>query len=323
MRLSQILALTNFTLLCIATTYGLGRRARFVSRANRTKTLQILFASQLLFYWAIALIKLSVALLLVRIKTTPRWRAFLYSIMSMLALVVIVQTFFQFLQCRPFSVYWDPTMKLRTGGVQCIPMGIVTGNIVAGSTVHVATDIIFSLIPISFIRKLQRPTEEKIFLCALMGLGLFASAFAILRTVWLKSYGESGDLFRENVMPTLWASLELAFAMIAATMPTLKNVMQKCLNKIGSRFYEQESESKIRGNLVDLGFLHNEDETKEWSDVRSEKAMQRAKLEGEARKEQKREERFANKINNEIGFDMDSRKSSADVGLDRPRETRL
>lgn len=133
-------------------------------------------------------------------------------------------------------------------------------------------------------------------------------------------------------MPTLWANLELAFAMIAATMPTLKNVMQRGLNKIGSQFYEQESESRIRGNLVDLGFLHNQDETKEWSDERSEKAILRAKLVAEARKEEKREERFANKINNEIGFDMDRRKGndaglvgrrSIDVGLDRPRVTRL
>jgi hypothetical protein len=108
--------------------------------------------------------------------------------------------------------------------------------------------------PISFIRKLNRPRSEKIFLSILMGLGLFASTFAILRTVGLKTF-INDDFFRNNTIPTLWAMLELEVALIAATIPTLRNFLHRALVKAGAFFYDKESESQIRGRLVELGFL--------------------------------------------------------------------
>ncbi|KAI4709724.1 hypothetical protein J4E89_005741 [Alternaria sp. Ai002NY15] len=98
----------------------------------------------------------------------------------------------------------------------------IVGNIVAASAVHISTDLVFSLIPITFIRKLQRPRGEKIFLGILMGLGLFASSFAILRTVKASMIPPGGDTFFMTVAPTLWSMLELELALIAATIPTLK-----------------------------------------------------------------------------------------------------
>jgi hypothetical protein len=172
--------------------------------------------------------------------------------MVLLVLNVIVQTLFQFLQCRPVSIYWDPSVFTR---VKCFPKRVVFGNVIANSTIHVATDLIFSFMPITFIRKLHRPRHEKIFLSLLMGLGLIASVFAILRTTGLKSLGREKDFFRLNVMPTLWAALELEVALIAATMPTLKSFMQRALVNVGRMFYEEVSESEIRSKLVNMGFL--------------------------------------------------------------------
>lgn len=215
--------------------------------------MRLLFVTQVIWYWDIALAKLSVALLLMRLKPTRAWRIFLWTVMGILILTATLQTFFQFLQCRPFRVYWDPSV-FRTG-VRCVPQRVVTGNIIAGSSVHVLVDLIFSFIPITFIRKLHRPRGEKIFLGVLMGLGLFASSFAILRTVGLQAFYKERDILRASVMPTIYATLELEVALIAATMPTLKSFMQRSLIAIGHYFYDQESETQIRGKMVDLGFL--------------------------------------------------------------------
>jgi hypothetical protein len=241
---------------CVACIHGLGRRTPFVSASDRRAALRLSFVHQVVFYWAITIIKVSVALLLIRLRPTRGWKIFLYSTITLLVLVVMTQTLFQFTQCRPFSIYWDPRVAFRPGGLKCLPLSAINTVLVANSSIHVITDLVLSFVPITFIRKLQRPRAEKIFLSILMGLGLFASAFSILRTLGLRTFG-SRDFFRGNVMPMLWAMLETEVALIAATAPTLRSFMHRCLVRAGRYFYDEESETQIRGKLVELGFLNS------------------------------------------------------------------
>ena len=257
---AQVLAIAKYIIVCLACANGFGQRTKYVSAASRLAAMRLIFLCQALWNVSICLVKISVALLLLRIKQTHAWRIFLYSMMVLLILTAITSTLFQFLQCQPFSVYWDSSVFLK-GGVSCVPQELITGNIIAASTVHVSTDLVFSFIPITFIRKLHRPRGEKIFLGVLMGLGLFASSFAILRTAGANMIYTSHDVFRTTVMPTLWSMLELELALIAATIPTLKSFVQKSLMKLGRFFYDEKTETQVRNRLVELGFLNeNSDE---------------------------------------------------------------
>lgn len=92
-----------------------------------------------------------------------------------------------------------------------------------------------------------------------MALGLFASCAAIIRTLTLQEFYRSQDLFRTNVTVALWAVVEQQFALIAATIPTLKAFLEKALIKIGLFFYDEHSEELVRGRLVQFGLL-GEDE---------------------------------------------------------------
>jgi hypothetical protein len=178
--------------------------------------------------------------------------------MALLLVAAIVQTVFQFSQCRPFSVFWDPRV-FRQGPVRCFKRSIINGNIVAFSAVQVAVDLLFSFIPITFIRKLNRPRREKVFMCVLMALGLFASCAAIIRTLTLQEFYRSRDLFRTNVTIALWAVVELQFALIAATIPTLKAFVEKALIRIGQFFYDERNETRVRHRLVAFGLLGDDE----------------------------------------------------------------
>lgn len=251
---ATLLAIVEYILLSVAVLNGLGRHSRFVTSPQRTASLRLLFISQVLWYWAITLVKVSVALLLLRLKHTKRWRMFLYLVIALALAAGLVQTAFQFLQCRPFSVYWDPS-PFRTGEGRCFKVSVINGNIVAFSSVQVGLDLVLSFIPITFIRKLNRPRREKIFMCVLMGLGLFAACAAIIRTVMLQSYYAGGDIFRQSVPISLWAVVEQQFALIAATIPTLKAFMEKTLVRIGLFCYDEGSEEQVRNKLVAFGLL--------------------------------------------------------------------
>ncbi|KAH7135116.1 hypothetical protein B0J11DRAFT_501962 [Dendryphion nanum] len=255
-----VLAIANYSIIVAAVGFGLGRRTRFVSFRRRRQVLTLIFISQTVWYWAITLVKLSVAALLFRVKRSSRpWRIFIYILMTILVLAALVQTAFQFLQCRPFSVYWDPRV-FRSGPVKCFKRSVINGNIVAFSSLQVATDLMFSFIPITFIRKLNVSRREKIFMCILMGLGLFASCAAIVRTMTLQEFYVSRDVFRTNVTVTLWAAVEQQFATIAATLPTLKAFFENVLLRIGAFFYDEKTETEVRGKLVAFGLLGEGDQ---------------------------------------------------------------
>ncbi|KAF2246217.1 hypothetical protein BU26DRAFT_402018, partial [Trematosphaeria pertusa] len=251
---ATVLAVVQYFILAVSVVFGLGRHARFVSFSRRSTSLRLLFISQVFWYWSITLVKLSVALLLLRLKRTRPWRLFLYFLITLTIVAGLVQTAFQFLQCRPFSVYWDPGV-FRKQKVTCFKRAVINGNIVTFSAIQVGLDIVFSFIPITFIRKLNRPRREKIFMCVLMGLGLFASCAAIIRTMTLQGFYTSRDIFRTNVTIALWAVLEQQFALIAATIPTLKAFMERTLVRIGLFFYDEGSETQVRERLVLFGLL--------------------------------------------------------------------
>lgn len=250
----QLLAVVNYIILAAAVIHGLGRHARFVRFSRRKSALELLFISQVVWYWSITLVKLSVAILLLRLKRSRNWRFLMYGIMTLLLLVAIMATCFQFLQCRPFSIFWDPGV-LRRGRLQCFSRKAIDGNIVVFSSVQVSVDLIFSFIPITFIAKLNRPRREKVFMCVLMGLGLFASVAAIVRTLYIRNINRTTDFFRMNVSVALWAVIEQQFALIAATIPTLKAFLEKSLLKLGLFFYDEKSETEVRSVLVQYGFL--------------------------------------------------------------------
>lgn len=262
----QILAIAQYGIICASVLYGLGRRALFVSFARRRTSLRLLFISQVFWFWSLTLIKLSVALLLLRLKHTKRWRIFLISIMCIIVSAAVLQTVFQFVQCRPFSVFWDPRVfnrKNKDGSksppVQCFETSVINGNIVAFSTLQIILDIVFSFIPMTFIRKLHVPRREKIFMCVLMGLGIFASVAAIIRTLVLQGNYSSDDVFRTNTAVALWAVVEQHFAIIAATMPTLKSFIEMTLVRISLFFYDRKTEENARAKLVALGLLDKDD----------------------------------------------------------------
>ncbi|KAF1941168.1 hypothetical protein EJ02DRAFT_378256 [Clathrospora elynae] len=256
---ATVLTSVKFTLICLACSYGFGRHAEFVSAASRLLAVRLIFFCQVLWHWSIVLAKISVAAVLLRIKSTRAWRIFLLGTIVLLILTAMVSTLFAFLQCRPFTSFWNVSMFSKKGTVTCIPSAAITGNIIAGITVHVSIDLVFSFIPITFIRKLRRSRGEKIVLSVLMGLGLFASAFAILRTAGIHSIYRSQDRFRASVMPMLWSMLELQIALMAATIPTLKNYMHHCLVRIVHYFSDQCTDAQIQIRLEDLGFLGRSD----------------------------------------------------------------
>jgi hypothetical protein len=55
------------------------------------------------------LVKISIAIMLLRIKTTKMWRIGLYTLIGSLILVGAVSTIVDLVMCRPISAFWSLT----------------------------------------------------------------------------------------------------------------------------------------------------------------------------------------------------------------------
>lgn len=93
-------------------------------------------------------------------------------------------------------------------------------------------DLTLSLMPIRLIRTLNRSPSEKILICVLMALGLFATAITCAKMSTFASFGR-GDVMQATIVPSLWAKLEEQVGIIATSLPWLKSPVENWLKKMG------------------------------------------------------------------------------------------
>lgn len=127
---------------------------------------------------------------------------------------------------RDTKVAAAPTTKCWT------PQQIQTSAYV-NSAISIITDIVFSLLPISFLRHMNRPIRERLVLGLLMALGLVATLASVLKVTLLYNYRTTKDPFWDVIPLSLWWQLEQNVSIIASCIPTLKSLFEKVLRQVG------------------------------------------------------------------------------------------
>lgn len=202
--------------------------------------------------WGLSMtcIKLSIAFTLLRIRGEHLgWKIFLYSIMIVQLTYGIGNILFNLvIACQPLEAAWRPELLYTPGsGARCVPVEVMTAVSNAGSAINITTDFLLSLAPATFLRKLNRPLRERVFVCALMAMGLLASGASVAKTVAVKAWGEfdnntfatdAGMALMDDWMATgiticTWTVLEQQLGLLAACIPALKGVLQTCLGRMG------------------------------------------------------------------------------------------
>ncbi|KAK4224081.1 hypothetical protein QBC38DRAFT_26968 [Podospora fimiseda] len=203
--------------------------------------------------WGLSMtcIKISIALTLLRIKGSERnWKIFLFSIMTIQAIYGIGNTIFNLaIACRPLSAAWD----VFTPRGKCVSVEVMRGVSNLGSSINITTDVLLSLAPAAFLRKINRPLRERVFVCVLMGMGIFASVSSIVKTVIIKDWGDPttvDDWWAMGVSICTWTALEQLLGVLAACVPAMKGIFQRCLGAVGVSLTEV---SKSRTNVTGGG----------------------------------------------------------------------
>lgn len=98
--------------------------------------------------------------------------------------------------CKPIQIYWDPAAE-----GWCAPMTIVTGMSYLVSAMSVVTDWTCSLLPCYVVWNLQMQPRLKASVCAVLALGIVASAATIVRLPYLRFYNVKLNYHCKSLCP--------------------------------------------------------------------------------------------------------------------------
>jgi hypothetical protein len=174
-------------------------------------------AMGLIFFWALNFIRISMCLMLLRLKYERAWKLVLRSLIVLQVCLIIVATGVQMALCQPLSGIWAPTPDAR-----CIPVVAFRRYWIIHYSFHIFIDFVISLMPLTFIYRMHRPLLEKMLLCGLMGAGLAATAMALVFLITLvQCFGLCNDALW-NLRLDIYTTLQLFLGIIAANLPCLR-----------------------------------------------------------------------------------------------------
>jgi hypothetical protein len=209
-------------------TFGHDPNAFFLSNAQ--VSFQYAIIAQPLWAWSMATIKISFALMLLRIEQASTWRRFLWAMIIVQIVVAVFNTLGIFLQCIPFEKSWD---LLGVVPGSCWSKRAQSISTIVVSTINIITDFVFAGLPIGFLRKVQRPIRERLVVGILMGLGVFAGVASIIKITAASQFGRTGDTINESVMIGMWSVIEEQIGLIAISVPCLRSPVQRVLHTFG------------------------------------------------------------------------------------------
>ncbi|KAL5378295.1 hypothetical protein DPSP01_009227 [Paraphaeosphaeria sporulosa] len=226
MLIAMALSITTTGLFIKVVTLGLGRHFDLSGLAfplaNMPAFFKYVYVYAILIIFAYSFIKLSIGFFLLRLADRTRWRTFLIATLVFLVAFTIGSTMAIIFQCIPVRAAYDLSLKPPLGNAKCYPISIFKNIGVFNSSVNIATDLLFALLPIPIVWKLQVNVQTKLGLSFCMALGLLATATAIYKTPMQYHFFDEMDFTGNGSWYYIWQQVEMNVGITAANLPTLK-----------------------------------------------------------------------------------------------------
>ena len=178
--------------------------------------------------------------------------------MGIVAVASLAFLVFNVVQCIPLEAAWDMTGSIHEA--KCMDHLIFSRVSNAQSYGNAAMDLILSLFPITFLRKLRRPRTEEVLIGVLMGVGLTASAASVAKAVVVRQWAhEVDDPLKIGIGISTWSCIEMFLGITAACLPCMKATFQRLLTAIGVNFHVKGSNSFFKSfSTADKNEVHLE-----------------------------------------------------------------
>ncbi|KAF2970200.1 hypothetical protein GQX73_g3373 [Xylaria multiplex] len=183
---------------------------------NKKRATMFTYGNQTTLYISAGLVKLAVALVLLRISVSRGVRWLLIGSMVVVGIWTIITVVFASGICATGgSSNW-------AGSLKCTQVGYFR------TISNIFIDYFYALLPIYILRSSKMQTKLKLIAIFLLGLGIFASTATIVKLVIIvrlpNAKGKVADGLHYNLL--LWADIELGLAILAASAAALRPLLR-------------------------------------------------------------------------------------------------
>ncbi|GKT42882.1 satratoxin biosynthesis SC1 cluster protein 4 [Colletotrichum spaethianum] len=219
---------------------GFGTHYWNVELASGTKLIQLFYVVQMLYILIQVFAKISILLFFSRIfparwfQLTVRYFIVFLLLHGLIFLLVII------FQCTPISSTWDRSNPNR----KCLN---VTAIGYAGAVFSIIEDLVILVLPIPELVKLQLNIRKKI------ALGFMFSLGSLLK--YLVMFSSTFDTTWDNVDIVIWSIVEEFCAILCASLPALRPLLQRVPQLFTSRkeTTKTASTAQSRRSILNLG----------------------------------------------------------------------
>ncbi|KAF9872490.1 integral membrane protein [Colletotrichum karsti] len=199
---------------------GFGMHYWNVEPSAGEKLIKLFYVAQQIYILIQVFAKISILLFFSRIfpakwfqLTVRYFIIFLFSHGFIFLLLIIFQ-------CTPISSIWDRSNSVR----KCMD---VTAIGYAGAVFSIVEDLVILILPIPELYKLQLNIRKKIALGLMFSLGSFACITTMVRLKYLVTFSSTFDTTWDNVDIVIWSIIEEFCAILCASLPALRPLLQK------------------------------------------------------------------------------------------------
>ncbi|PVH91818.1 hypothetical protein DM02DRAFT_545072 [Periconia macrospinosa] len=232
--------------------FGAGKHINQISPEGIKEAFKLNFVTQPLYLFSVMLVKESVGFFLLRIAITPFYRRTISSIMVFIALYTLASFMPLLLQCTNLALLWD-----REAKGTCWDPKIVKATAYAFSALNIMTDLLFAVfIPVPMLWKAQMKRRQKGLILGILGLGLFATAAAIVKMTYLPYLGQTGDWLWDVCNLLIWATVETRTGIIAGNLACLRPLFRSVLGSTYGRGSRNNTSPKYLTPAYGAGSRH-------------------------------------------------------------------
>ncbi|KAF6794285.1 integral membrane protein [Colletotrichum sojae] len=246
--LAAATCIARFAIVVKQAEHGNGRHRVYLTEWNYMMVNMYGWWGQILLFAAVAFLKASICLLILRIKDTKALKVMLYILMAGVLLTNFGVVIILIAECRPAG-FW------RGASAKCWPTEVRIYAIYATIAYSVLTDLICSLLPLAVVWNVKMPRMTKFSISLLMGLGLVATGFGVARAASLGI--STTDLSWAYCIAGIWSNLELYLGVIAANLALARSVWAHFFGSGGGGGAHAIPGSTGRTNPSESGYLNS------------------------------------------------------------------
>ncbi|KAK1656703.1 hypothetical protein BDP55DRAFT_568778, partial [Colletotrichum godetiae] len=178
----------------------------------------LFYVQEPLYFTQLALTKMSILFLYLRIFPGRRFRILTYTFMSFVAGSTAVLVSLSIFECWPVGYFWEAwNTEYLIHSNKCLNL---TLGAFGSASLSIFQDIVMIALPIPPLLKTHLPKKDKVAISSLFFLGLLITAASCVRLQFI-NVAYSPNPFWDYEPALLWSLVELAISFLVTSLPAL------------------------------------------------------------------------------------------------------